>query len=112
MKMKNKVLLFLMAVIMVLFVAGIRINTKAQECGADGCTIKGAHTHKYCDIEGCNIEGEHSHSYCDVDGCTIEGEHHHNYCNVDGCTIVGEHTHNDSTGHHNSGHGRNHHYSN
>lgn len=91
--MKNKVLLFLMAGIMVLLVAGIRINSRAQECGVNGCTI----------------DGEHNHKYCDVDGCNIEGEHHHNYCSVDGCTIVGEHTHNNSTGHHNSGHGRKHH---
>lgn len=79
--MKRKILLLLMVSIIGSFGIGNRINTQAQRCEVDGCTILGEHTHSNCDVEGCTISGEHAHSNCEVEGCTISSEHAHEHSN-------------------------------
>ena len=66
------------------------------DCGVEGCTIEGEHTHE----EDHHKEEHHDDFDCGVEGCTIEGEHTHEEdhhddfdCGVEGCTIEGEHTH-------------------
>ena len=85
------------------------------DCGVEGFTIEGEHTHEAdhheeephsdfdCGVEGCTIEGEHTH-----EADHHEEEHHSDFdCGVEGCTIEGEHTH--EADHHKEEHHGDHH---
>ena len=101
---------------MALLLGGCTVDPEPSGSGtvfnADGTTVSEADSAEDrpasfdCGIEGCTIEGEHTH----------EDDHHEEEhpassdCGVEGCTIEGEHTHEDD--HHEEEHKEEEHHGN